>query len=366
MCYSKRISRIQAILRRKKLDGLLVSQPENRRYLSGYSALDHGIGESAGLLLIPAKGDPLLLTDFRFQLQAEAEAGLFRIVLYPKGLLALLKELLPDLGFRSLGFESHYTLHSFAEKLKVFAEKSDLRLESTTDLIENLRIIKDEDEIEKLRASVDLNEKVFDQVYSSLAPGQSESEIALLVESTMRRMGAQSSSFNTIVAAGPNSALPHAVPGSTLTRRDQPLMIDMGLILAGYCSDMTRTFMLGEPDAYFLTVHRLVRKAQLAAMAEIRAGVMAAKVDKIARGIIAQAGYGAAFGHSLGHGVGLAVHEEPRLSSRNGKRLRAGMVVTVEPGIYLPEWGGVRLENMVVVREDGYELLNKNTTWLDL
>lgn len=366
MDYQQRINKIQAVLRRKKLDGLLVSQPENRRFLSGYSALDHGIGETAGLLLIPAKGDSWLLTDFRFKLQAEAEADFLHIGLYPKGLLALLREMLPDLGIRTLGFESHYTLHSFAEKLNGLSEKTGVRFVPTTDLVEKLRVIKDEDEIAKLRASVDLNEKVFEEVYSTIVPGQTEREIALVIESTMRRMGAQSPSFDTIVATGGNSALPHAVPGMKAIETGQPVMIDMGLILDGYCSDMTRTFVIGEPDERFQAIHRLVRRAQRAAIAAIRAGVAAAKVDAKARDIIAAAGYGQAFGHSLGHGVGLAVHEEPRLSSRNGKKLQTGMVVTVEPGIYIPEWGGVRLENMVVVREDGCELFNKNSTWLDL
>lgn len=363
---AERTGRIQALLRRKKIDGLLVSQPENRRYLSGYSALDHGIGESSGCLLIPARGEPRLLTDFRFKLQAEAEADSLSVVLYPKGLPALLKEMLPDLKIRTLGFEGEYTLYSFAEKLKVLADKIGVQLVPTTGLVEMLRLIKDENEIERIRAAVDLNEQVFAEVYRSLAPGRTEREIALLIESTMRRMGAQSPSFETIVAAGSNSALPHAVPGPAIIERHRPLMIDMGLILDGYCSDMTRTFVLGAPDDRYLEIHRLVRRAQLAALAAIREGVTAAAVDKIARDIIAEAGHGPAFGHSLGHGVGLAVHEEPRLSSRNGKKLQAGMVVTVEPGIYIPGWGGVRLENMVVVREDGCELLNNNTTGLDL
>lgn len=363
---AERTGRIQALLRRKKLDGLLVSQPENRRYLSGYSAPDHGIGESAGCLLIPARGEARLLTDFRFKLQAEAEVGSLAVVLYPKGLPALLKELLPDLKIRTLAFESDYTLYSFAEKLTALGETIGVRPVPTTGLVEHLRLIKDEDEIALIRAAVTLNEQVFAEVYRSLAPGPTEREIALLIESTMRRLGAQSPSFDTIVACGSNSALPHAVPGPVIIEQHRPLMIDMGLILDGYCSDMTRTFVLGVPDDRYLEIHRLVRRAQLAALAAIREGVTAASVDKVARDIIAEAGYGEAFGHSLGHGVGLAVHEEPRLSSRNGKKLRAGMVVTVEPGIYLPGWGGVRLENMVVVREDGCELLNKNSTGLDL
>lgn len=366
MNYSLRISKVQAILRRKKLDALLVSQPENRRYLSGYSAPDHGIGGSSGFLLIPARGDSCLLTDFRFKLQAEAEAAFLPVLLYPKGLPVLLKELLPDLKIRNLGFESDYTLYSFAGKLQALGEKIGIQSVPTTGLVEELRLIKDEDELAKLRLSVALNEMVFDEVYSSLSPGRTERDVALTIEATMRRMGAESPSFNTIVATGSNSALPHALPGPVAIDGDRPLMIDMGLVLDGYCSDMTRTFVLGVPDDRFLAIQRLVRRAQLAALAAIRAGVVAASVDKIARDIIASAGYGEAFGHSLGHGVGLAVHEEPRLSARNRKQLKAGMVVTVEPAIYIPDWGGVRLENMVVVREDGCELLNKNSTGLDL
>ncbi len=367
--YPARISRLQALLRRKKIDALLISQPENRRYLSGYSARDHGITETAGLLLIPAHSQAWLLTDFRFQLQAEAEADFLKIALYSKGVLALLRELLPDLGIRDLGFESHYTLHSFAAKLQNFGKtgrQAVVRLTPTIDVVEKFRAMKDEGEIDKIRASVRVNEQVFEQIYPTLALGQTEREIAQHIESTMLRFDAEAPSFATIVATGSNSALPHAVPGKRAVAASQPMMIDMGLILNGYCSDMTRSLVIGKPDEQYLAIHRLVRRAQLAAMAAIRDGIAASAIDKIARDIIAGAGYGSAFGHSLGHGVGLAVHEEPRLSSQNDKKLRAGMVVTVEPGIYLSEWGGVRLENMVVVREDGYENLNKNSTWLDI
>ena len=366
MRYLERLDKIQAVLRRKKLDALLVSQPHNTRYLRCYAAVDHGIAERSGVLLIPTKGQPLLLTDFRFKLQAEVAPPLLPVVLYPKGLLALLNDLLPDLKIRSLGFESDYTLFSVAGKLKTLADKIGIQLFPTTGLVEKLRLIKDEEEIEKLRTAVALNEQVFSRIYNSLEAGRTERDIALDIEMTMQRLGAEAPSFDSIVASGPNSALPHAVPGSVMIERGQPLMIDMGLILDGYCSDMTRTFVLGEPDDRYLSIHRLVRRAQLAALAAIRAGVTAASVDKVARDIITDAGYGPAFGHSLGHGVGLAVHEEPRLSARNTRKLQAEMVVTVEPGIYIPGWGGVRLENMVVVRADGCELLNKNSTWLDL
>ncbi|MBC8209296.1 MAG: aminopeptidase P family protein [Desulfobulbaceae bacterium] len=366
MNYKQRIRAIQARLRRNQIDALLVSQPENRRYLCGYSASDHSINESSGFLLIHARQDPWLLTDFRFQQQAEAEAKDCRVEPYPKGLLKLLNQLLPDLGIRSLAFESHYTLHDTTQKLAIMAEKLAINLRPLSGWIEALRLIKDKDEIDRIRAAVILNEQIFQHVHQTIQPGQTEIEVALALENRMRTQGAEGPSFETIVASGPNSALPHAVPGVTAIQANQPLMIDMGLILDGYCSDMTRTFVAGVTDVKYLKIHRLVRKAQLAAQAEIRAGIPAAKVDHIARKIITDGGYGDAFGHALGHGVGLAVHEDPRLSARNRSHLKAGMVITVEPGIYLPGWGGVRLENMVVVSEDGCEILNQDHTGLDL
>lgn len=360
-----RIKKIQARLRRKKIDALLVSQPHNRRYLSGYAAADHDISESAGVLLVPARNAPVLLTDFRFQIQAEQEVDEMEVILYPKGLLPLLKTLLPDLGVKTLGFESNYMLHSVFEKTKDVLAQVNITLQPLSGLVEEMRLIKSEEEIDKIRRSVLLNEAVFAEVYQSIEPGQTEIDVALALESTMRRKGAEAPSFESIVATGRRSALPHAVPGDVMIEKDKPLMIDMGLILDGYCSDMTRTFVPGQADKKFLKIHRVVRQAQLAATEKIRAGISGAAIDKIARGIIADAGYGKYFGHALGHGVGLAVHEGPGLSFRNRKHLKAGMIVTIEPGIYLPEWGGIRLENMVVVREDGCELLNQNTTWLD-
>ncbi len=366
MKHLQRIEQIQRKLRRNKLDALLISQPHNRRYLSGFSAADHDISESSGVLLIPARDNPVLLTDFRFQIQAEQEVGAMNVMLYPKGLLPLLKTLLPDLGIQKLGFESDYTLHSAAEKMEETLKAQSISLHPLSGLVEEMRLIKDEEEIDKIRDSVLLNEAIFKELYQQIAPGQTEIEIALAIEATMRIEGAEAPSFPSIVATGKRSALPHAVPGNVKVKKNKMLMIDMGLVLNGYCSDMTRTFVPKKATKKYLKIHRLIRKAQMAATDGIRAGVSASSIDKIARTIISDAGYGKQFGHALGHGVGLAVHENPRLSSKNRKHLRAGMVITVEPGIYLPGWGGIRLENMVVVREDGCELLNKNTTWLDI
>lgn len=366
MNYSKRIAKLQKQIRKKQLDGLLVTEPHNRRYLSGYSAVDHNIGESSGVLLIPAKGDGLLLTDFRFKLQAELEVKHLKVKLYRRGLTALLKKLLPSLGMKRLGFESDYMLHSTHEAMQKAFKKPGVNLVPVVGMIEKMRLIKDEDEINLIRESVALNEVVFQEIFPTITTKNTEIDIALAIESAMRKKGAEGASFDSIVASGDNSALPHAVPSSSFIEKNRPLTIDMGLILNGYCSDMTRTFVPGKADKKYKKIHRIVREAQLAGISEVRAGARGIDVDKAARDVIADAGYGKYFGHSLGHGVGLAVHEAPRLAPRARQKLKAGMIVTVEPGIYIPGWGGIRLENMVVVREDGCEDLNSDTTWLDL
>jgi Xaa-Pro aminopeptidase len=362
---NKRIAQFQQLLKRRKIDAVLITQPENRRYLSGYTAADHGIQESSGVLLIPKKGAPWLLTDSRFTLQAEEEAQGFTVELYKKGLFKLLKKLLPALKVRRLAFESHYFLHSSAARMeKVLGSTAELL--PVTDLVEEMRLIKSEEEICLIKASVLRNEQVFQQIRSLIAPGMTEIDIALHIERIMREQGAERPSFETIAAFGANAAKPHAVPSKRILQEGDLVLIDMGLVLQGYCSDMTRTFVVGEPDGVFLDRLRVVRKAQLAGIKAIRAGAVCKEVDQAARKVIADAGYGDFFGHSLGHGVGLAVHESPSLNTRNRKKLRAGMIVTIEPGIYLPDWGGIRLENMAVVREDGCELLNEDMTGLDL
>jgi Xaa-Pro aminopeptidase len=366
MNYTKRIKILQKKLKKKNLDAMLVSQPENRRYLCGYRGGDHGIGETSGVLIIPVKGGIHLLTDFRFELQAGIEAPLAEVHLYPKGLLELLKKLLPNLGVKRLGFESHYTLHSFAKSMKSGLARAGVHCYPLENVIEQMRVVKDEEEIETMRRSVLLNEKVFQKIYSNIKSYRTEIDLALDLEATMRKMGAEAKSFDTIVASGANGALPHAIPGTSKIGVNKSLTVDMGLILDNYCSDMTRNLVPGTPDKKYKKLHRLVREAQLAGIEAVRAGARCCDVDRAARSIISEAGYGPQFGHSLGHGVGLAVHEGPRLSALNRKKLKAGMVVTVEPGIYLPGWGGIRLENMVVVREKGCEILNQDTTWLDI
>ncbi len=364
--YQQRIIKLQAALRRRKLDAILITEPHNRRYLSGYTAADHGIQETSGVLLICRTGRPLLLTDSRFVLQAGEEAADYEVELYPRGLQARLKSLLPGLGITRLGFESHYFLHSAATRLAKTAAAVNCETVPLTGVVERMRVIKSEEEIAVLKKSVLLNERVFQLVYNTIEPGMTEIEVALALELTMRELGAEGASFDTIVAFGTNAAKPHAVPTDRVLKSGDIVLIDMGLALQGYCSDMTRTFVAGKPDKTYLQRLRVVRRAQQAGIAAIRAGAVCRDVDRAAREVIADAGYGDFFGHGLGHGVGLAVHEDPRLGPRSRQKLRNGMIVTIEPGIYLPEWGGIRLENMAVVRRDGCEVLNQDTTGLDL
>ncbi|MDR0477353.1 MAG: aminopeptidase P family protein [Desulfobulbaceae bacterium] len=364
--YQRRLAAVSDELGRLGLDALLVANPYNRRYLSGFTAGDHGIEESSGLLLATRRGQAMLLTDFRYRQQAETDAPWLEVKVYEHGLTAMLEDLLPALAARNLAIEADYTLLSQYQEMGKKLDEKGVHLHPTEGLVGKYRQCKDEAELELIRRSVALNERVFQDIFAGIAPGQSERDIALALETRMRQLGAEGASFPTIVACGASAALPHAVPGAALVEASQPITIDMGLILDGYCSDMTRSFVHGQADARYQEIHRLVRRAQLAGIAALKAGMTGKEVDAAARQVIADAGYGASFGHSLGHGVGLQVHEAPRLSSRAETPLQDGMVVTVEPGIYLPGWGGVRLEVMAVVRESGCEVLGTDATWLDI
>jgi Xaa-Pro aminopeptidase len=364
--FPQRVAQLQERLKRKRVSAFLVTDPANRRYLSGYSAVDHSIRESSGVLLVPARGTPYLLTDSRFSLQAEEEGAGFAVRLYNRGLAASLKQLLPELGVRRLGFEGGYILYTTYKRLEKTCRELGVSLTPLDGTVEKQRMVKTGEEIEKIRAAVLLNEQVFRKIHAAIRPGMTEREVALALEREMMLSGAESPSFETIVAFGENAAKPHAVPTGRELQEGDAVLVDMGLVLDGYCSDMSRTFVAGRPNRTFTDRLRIVRRAQQEAVHLIREGVTCREVDGAARRVIREAGYGKFFGHALGHGVGLDVHEEPRLSSRSRRKLRQGMIVTVEPGIYLPGWGGIRQEDMVVVRKNGCEVLNTDTTFLDL
>ncbi len=354
-----RIENIRALMNKQDIDTLLVSTEENRRYLSGFTGEDSQCDESAGALLITAD-ELILATDSRYDLQAAKEANQFNIVCYREGLVKSLPEILKRLDSKRLGFESvRISVKQFHELENIFSsENLDTALVPTENMVEQLRKIKTEDEIEKTRQALSLAEKAFERVLPKIQPGMTEKKIAWLLEKKMRESGAETLSFPSIVASGPNSALPHAIPGDRKWMKGEPLLFDWGARLNGYCSDTSRTLFLGKSDGTFQKVFETVVDAQKKAIAAIRDGASTQAVDRIAREHIENSGFKGKFGHGLGHGTGLAVHEAPRLSPLKDTVLKTGMLVTVEPGIYLPDWGGVRVENQVVVRDEGAEVLN--------
>ncbi|NPA95219.1 MAG: aminopeptidase P family protein [Thermodesulfobacteria bacterium] len=351
-----RLSRLRRSLVARDLQAVLVTCPENRYYLSGFWAEDLGLGESAGCLLI-TRNENLLLTDGRYKEQATKEAPLFQVQLYKKGLPALLKQLFRDLDIKRCGFEPPFLPVATYKKIKHAIVPA--TLVDFGDLIFKMRAIKDHEELAKIGRAQEVAEEVFADILPELKAGVTEREVAFLILKGLY-LKADGPSFPPIVASGPNAALPHAIPGNRELKAGEPIIIDMGARLDGYCSDMTRTMFIGEPDPYFKEIYNVVKDAQEAAQRFIRAGIRCKDADGAAREIIEQRGFGEYFVHSLGHGVGIAIHEAPAVSFRNRKLLRAGMVITVEPGIYIPGKGGVRLENMAVVEENGCRLLTSS------
>jgi Xaa-Pro aminopeptidase len=354
-----RIENVRKALTGSDIDTLMVLVAENRFYLSGYTGEDSQFDETAGVLFI-TREELILATDPRFDTQAGLQAPLYDIICYKKGLTEELPEILKRLNTRRLGFESVrlscLQYNKMTEAIKSAGLATDLV--PVEDLVENLRVIKTEDEIEATRKALAIAENAFDEVTAGLEPGMTESEAAWKLEIAIREKGASGLSFPTICAAGPNSALPHAIPGDRKFKEGEPVLFDWGVFLRHYCSDTTRTVVLGKPDAQFQKVYTTVLEAQKRAIKEIKAGASSMAVDAAARKFIDGTEFKGKFAHGLGHGTGLAVHEAPRLNSLKDAPLRSGMIVTVEPGIYLPEWGGIRLENQVVVRPDGAEVLN--------
>ncbi|SCY66445.1 M24 family metallopeptidase [Desulfoluna spongiiphila] len=356
--YRKRLDTLQDTLSRNGFDACLIMQEENRRYLSGFTGEDNSVDESAGALLIGPKG-LILATDSRFELHAIHEAPLFDVHVYKTGLDKDLPELLDRVGASRVAFEetrvSVGRFNAFAAALK--KSGSTAELVAHEDMTAPMRAIKSADEIQTMREALAIAEAAFSAVKANLTPGLTEKAIAWEMEKEMRSRGADGLSFPTIVASGPNAALPHAVPGDRKVAPGEPLLIDWGSRYNGYCSDSTRTVVLGSPCDTFKRVFDTLFEAQARAIDAICDGASGKTVDAVARGFIEQT-FPDGFGHGLGHGVGLEIHEAPRLSYLKDHTLKAGMVVTVEPGIYLPEWGGIRLENMVLVTENGAEVLN--------
>jgi len=342
-----RLEKLRQTLAEENLDAILITGTENRRYLSGFTG-------SAGHLLI-SPGRAVLATDFRYYEQMGREAGAFELARVTTTVAALLPELLAGDGIRRLGFESEHMTVADLQKLSQAVEGVEwVPLKET---VARLRAAKEEAEIELLRRSAALNDEAYAHLTRTIRPGMTEREAAWEIEAYMRSHGASKVAFDLIVAAGPNGALPHARAGERVIEAGQPVVVDMGCVVDGYCSDMTRTFCLGEPSAHYLEVWQIVLRAQEAALHAIRAGLTGVAADAAARDVIEAAGYGEQFGHGTGHGVGLAIHEKPYAGRLSEDTLQAGNSLTVEPGIYLPGQFGVRIEDLVIVREDGVENL---------
>lgn len=358
-----RIKQIRQLISEKGIDALMVLIEENRHYLSGFTGEDHQFDESAGALLI-SRDRLILATDSRFEIQAINESPLYDVVVYKKGLAKALPELAKQMNIAALGFEMvrvSVKQHDAHQKA-IESASSQLKLIPVEDMVEGLRVIKSSEEVEQTRKALVLAEEAYRRVVKDLKSGMTEKAVAWEMERHMRMAGAQGLSFPVIVAAGPNSALPHAIPTDRPIQENEPILFDWGAILGHYCSDTSRTLILGTPDDTFKTIHQTVLDAQQKAIDAITDGADSKAIDAIARNHISSHGYGDKFGHGLGHGTGLAVHEGPRLSPLKQTVLRSGMIVTVEPGIYLPDWGGVRIENQVVVGQNGPVVLNRLST----
>ena len=338
----------------KELDAMLVSAPENRQYLSGFTG-------SAGYLLV-SQDQAVLVTDSRYTEQAVNQAAGWQVRQVRSGWDWLL-DWLDETGVRRLGFESaDMTVASYESILEALKQRDSLgqvSLIAASGLAEDQRTVKDSLERAMLQKAIDASDGAMEAVCPQIQKGMTEREVAWRMEVAMRDLGADGISFDTIVAAGPNGAMAHHRPSDRPIALGEPIVIDMGARIGGYCSDITRTVVVGEPDDTFRKVYDTVLGAQLTAINTVKTGMTGEECDALARTVIAEAGYGDNFGHSLGHGVGLAVHEFPRVSPRSPDVLQKNTVFTVEPGIYITGWGGVRIEDIVALEDDGAVALSK-------
>jgi Xaa-Pro aminopeptidase len=345
-----RLAKLRQKISENNIEALWVSQPDNLFYLSGCEGLE-------GYLLITAQ-KAVVVTDFRYIEQVTRASTGFEIFRLAGKMADWLPRLFSDFKIRRLGFESSHLAVSAYDQLKALLDPLKVALLPQNGLIENIRQTKDADEIAKIRQAAKITDAVYDHLEDIWRPGQNELELTWEIEKYMRDHGSQAVPFELIVAAGPNSALPHAKPSNYVIPARQPVVIDIGSKVEYYGSDLTRTVCRGEPDETFRRVYNTVLEAQQTALAGIRPGMTGREADALARQVIERAGYGENFGHSLGHGIGLVTHEKPTLGPNSTDVLEEGMVFTVEPGIYLSGWGGVRIEDDVVIENGKLSIIS--------
>jgi Xaa-Pro aminopeptidase len=346
-----RLRRLRETMQAHDLEAVFITNAYNRKYLSGFTG-------SSGYLIITQE-QAILLTDFRYMTQAPAQARYFQVIEHGPKAIESVKEILNKQSVKRLGFEQNEV--TFGIYQTYAAALAPIQLVPTDALVETLRIFKDTTELQIMQEAADLADQTFTYILTKLKPGVSEKEIALDMEIYMRKHGATSSSFDTIVASGERSALPHGVASDRLLQTNEFVKLDFGAYYHGYCSDLTRTVVLGQPTEKHKQIYDIVLEAQLLTLEKLKPGMSGREADAIARNVITQAGYGDHFGHGTGHGLGMEIHEAPRLSLQSDTILEPGMVVTVEPGIYIPGFGGVRIEDDVVITENGIRVLTKSS-----
>lgn len=348
---AQRLEKVRAALKRQGIDGLLIASPYNRRYVTGFTG-------TAGTVVI-TQDRALLVTDFRYTSQASQQAREYEVVQAAGDPLELIREKLAGAGVAKLGFEkNHVTYAGYEAYEKCF---QGFELVPTDNIVEQQRGIKDEREQAHIRRAIEITEKAFDYILGFMKPRVTEREVAAELEYFMRKNGAISSAYPTIVASGVRSALPHGLASDKPLGVNEFVTLDFGANYEGYCSDLTRTVFIGEPTERHQEIYRIVLEANRTALEGLKPGMTGKEGDALARDCIAGYGYGDYFGHGLGHAFGLEIHEPMRFSQKTEDVLEPGMILTVEPGIYIPDFGGVRIEDDILVTETGIEVLTKSS-----
>jgi Xaa-Pro aminopeptidase len=336
-----RLRRLREVMLTLNLEAVFITNAYNRKYLSGFT------------------GSSGFLTDFRYMTQAPAQAQYYQVIEHGPKAIESVQTILLQHAVKQLGFEQDEVTYGLYQKYA--AALKPIQLVPTDQLVEKLRMFKDKAELQIMQEAADLADQTFSYILTKLKPGISEKEIALDMEMYMRKHGATSSSFDTIVASGERSALPHGVASDRILQSNEFVKLDFGAYYHGYCSDLTRTVFLGKPTEKHRQIYDIVLDAQLQALSQLKPGMTGREADAAARQVIQKAGFGDHFGHGTGHGLGMEIHESPRLSLQSDTVLEAGMVVTVEPGIYIPGFGGVRIEDDVVLIDNGIRILTHST-----
>lgn len=345
----ERILKVRNLMEEEGIDGLLVDSDVNRFYLTGFTG-------TAGKVLFTGSNN-YFITDFRYTEQASDQTEGYEVLEVNQKSEEKIAKILKRDKVKKFGFEAKVV--NYNQYIK-YRDKLGVELVPTVDLVAQLRMIKDSNELEKIKKAVEITDQAFSHICNFIKPGITEREVALELEYFMKKKGGDKNSFEFIVASGKRSSMPHGVASEKVIETGDFVTMDFGTVYEGYCSDMTRTIIVGEPDEKQKKIYDIVLKAQLEVIDKIKPGMTCKEADALARDIIAEEGYGERFGHSLGHGLGIEVHEFPRVSFASDRVLEPGMVVTDEPGIYIPDWGGVRIEDDLIITEDGCKVLNKS------